>query len=437
MNSLSEMLVIAFLILLNGVLAMSEAALVASRKARLQSRSEEGDSASSTALKLIEKPNVFLSTIQIGITLIGVLSGAVGGATLSESLAAELAKIPSVAIYSEPIALGSVVLIITVLSLWLGELVPKRLGLHSPEQIARAVAGPMLFTSKLFSPLINLLSGATDLVLQLIGIKPSQEPPITEEELQVLIDQGTQAGVFEEAEQDMVEGVFSLGDQRVYSLMTPRTDIIWLDINDSPEEILQKIAESEYSRFPVCDGSLDKVLGIVKARDLLVPSLAGEPINLKGKLRPALYIPETSLASRALEIFKEQNRELMLVIDEFGSLQGLLTLNDIIEEIVGDFEVEPQATQRQDGSWLLDGMLPIDDFKEIFNLRTMPHEEEYETLSGFMMTTLGRMPQPADHFEWSTLTFEVMDMDGNRVDKVLVTTLASRTANGNETEAKK
>lgn len=437
MNSLSEMLVIAFLILLNGVLAMSEAALVASRKARLQSRSEEGDSASSTALKLIEKPNVFLSTIQIGITLIGVLSGAVGGATLSESLAAELAKIPSVAIYSEPIALGSVVLIITVLSLWLGELVPKRLGLHSPEQIARAVAGPMLFTSKLFSPLINLLSGATDLVLQLIGIKPSQEPPITEEELQVLIDQGTQAGVFEEAEQDMVEGVFSLGDQRVYSLMTPRTDIIWLDINDSPEEILQKIAESEYSRFPVCDGSLDKVLGIIKARDLLVPSLAGEPINLKGKLRPALYIPETSLASRALEIFKEQNRELMLVIDEFGSLQGLLTLNDIIEEIVGDFEVEPQATQRQDGSWLLDGMLPIDDFKEIFNLRTMPHEEEYETLSGFMMTTLGRMPQPADHFEWSTLTFEVMDMDGNRVDKVLVTTLASRTASGNETEAKK
>lgn len=437
MNSLSEMLVIAFLILLNGVLAMSEAALVASRKARLQSRSEEGDSASSTALKLIERPNVFLSTIQIGITLIGVLSGAVGGATLSESLAAELAKIPLVAIYSEPIALGSVVLIITVLSLWLGELVPKRLGLHSPEQIARAVAGPMLFTSKLFSPLISLMSGATDLVLQLIGIKPSQEPPITEEELQVLIDQGTQAGVFEEAEQDMVEGVFSLGDQRVYSLMTPRTDIIWLDINDSPEEILQKIAESEYSRFPVCDGSLDKVLGIIKARDLLVPSLAGEPINLKGKLRPALYIPETSLASRALEIFKEQNRELMLVIDEFGSLQGLLTLNDIIEEIVGDFEVEPQATQRQDGSWLLDGMLPIDDFKEIFNLRTMPHEEEYETLSGFMMTTLGRMPQPADHFEWSTLTFEVMDMDGNRVDKVLVTTLASRTASGNETEAKK
>ncbi len=415
---------------------MSEAALVASRKARLQNRVDEGDVASLTALKLIEKPNIFLSTIQIGITLIGVLSGAVGGATISEALAAELAKVPAISAYSEPISLGTVVLIITVMSLWLGELVPKRLGLHSPEQIARIVAGPMLFISKLFSPLISMLSASTDLVLRLIGVTPSLDPPITEEELQVLIDQGTQAGVFEEAEQDMVEGVFSLGDRRVYSLMTPRTDIIWLDINDSPNEILQKIAESEYSRFPVCEDSLDKVLGIVKARDLLVPSLAGEPINLKNKLRPALYIPETSFASRALEIFKEQNRELMLVIDEFGSLQGILTLNDIIEEIVGDFEPEPQATQRQDGSWLLDGMLAIDDFKEIFNLRTMPHESEYETLSGFMMTSLGRLPQTADRFDWNTLTFEVMDMDGNRVDKVLVTTLANHAANSPEDDGK-
>jgi putative hemolysin len=437
MNSINEMLVIAFLILINGVLAMSEAALVASRKARLQSRAAEGDKASLTAIKLIENPNVFFSTIQIGITLIGVLSGAVGGATLSEMLAVELAKIPLINDYSEPLALGTVVLIITVLSLWLGELVPKRLGLHSPEQIARVVAGPMLFTSKLFSPIINLMSAATDLVLRLIGIRPSLEPPITEEELQVLIDQGTQAGVFEESEQDMVEGVFSLGDQRVYSLMTPRTDVVWLDINDSQHEILRKISESEYSRFPVCDISLDKVLGIVKARDLLVPSLAGEPINLKDKLRPALYIPETSFASRALEIFKEQKRELMLVVDEFGSLQGLLTLNDIIEEIVGDFELEPQATQRQDGSWLLDGMLPIDDFKEIFNLRTMPHESEYETLSGYVMTSLGRIPQAADRFEWNTLNFEVMDMDGNRVDKVLVSTLANRTAPPPEAEEKK
>ncbi|OGO39883.1 MAG: hypothetical protein A2Z03_00905, partial [Chloroflexi bacterium RBG_16_56_8] len=312
--------------------------------------------------------------------------------------------------------------------LWVGELVPKRLALHNPERIARMVARPMFFVSKVFSPLVKLLGWATNLALKLMGVKPSTEPPITEEELQVLLHQGTQAGVFEEAEQDMVEGVFSLGDQRVYSLMTPRTEIVWLDIKDSPEEIRRKIAESEFSRFPVCQDSLDMILGIVKARDLLVPSLAAEPIKLKDKLRPALYIPETTFASRALEIFKEQNRELMLVIDEFGTLQGLLTLHDIIEEIVGDFELEAQATQRQDGSWLLDGMLPVDDFKEIFKVKILPHENEYETLSGFVMMSLGRMPQTADHFEWSGLRFEIMDMDGHRVDKVLVTTLPPRPA---------
>jgi putative hemolysin len=338
--------------------------------------------------------------------------------------------------YSELIGLIVGVLPVTYVSLVLGELVPKRLAMRDPERISAMVAGPMIFFSVVFSPFVRLLSFSTESALRMMGVKPSEDPPVTEEEIHLLIDQGTQAGVFEAAEQDMVEGVFSLGDQRVYSLMTPRTDIVWLDINDSPNEILQKIAESEYSRFPVCDVSLDKVLGIVKARDLLVPSLAGEPINLKNKLRPALYIPETSFASRALEIFKEQNRELMLVIDEFGSLQGILTLNDIIEEIVGDFEPEPQATQRQDGSWLLDGMLAIDDFKEIFNLRTMPHESEYETLSGFMMTSLGRLPQTADRFDWNTLTFEVMDMDGNRVDKVLVTTLANRAANSPESDEK-
>jgi len=329
------------------------------------------------------------------------------------------------------------VLPVTYLSLVLGELVPKRLALRDPEGVSAAVARPMIFFSKIFSPLVHFLSFSTDGVLRLLGVKPSDIPPVTEEEIQLLIDQGTQAGVFEEAEQDMVEGVFSLGDQRVYSLMTPRTEIVWLDVNDTNEDILRKIGESPYSRFPVCQGSLDHILGIIKARDLLVPSLAGERIRLKDSLRPALYIPETSFASRALEIFKEQNRELMLVIDEFGTLQGLLTLNDIIEEIVGDFEPEAQALQRQDGSWLLDGMLPVDDFKEIFNLRTMPHESEYETLSGFMMMSLGRVPQATDKFEWNNLTFEIMDMDGHRVDKVLVTTLPSRAAGNTEPLAPK
>ncbi len=424
---LNEVFLILLLILVNGVLAMSEAAMIGSRKARLQQQADEGDKSARTALHLLEDPNVFLSTVQIGITLVGVLAGAVGGATISEALAAGFARIPFLAPYSETIALGIVVVVITALSIWLGELVPKRLALHSPERVARAVARPMLLISKAFSPLVKLLGVATNLMLRLLGVKPSSEPPITEEELQTLIDQGTRAGVFKETEQDMVEGVFSLGDQRVYSLMTPRTDVVYLDVNDTLDEIRQKIGGSEYSRFPVRQDSLDTILGIVKARDLLVRSLSGEEIKLKEILKPAFFVPETMFASRALEIFKEKGTEILLVVDEFGGLQGLLTINDILEEIVGQIEIEePQATQRQDGSWLLDGMLEVDEFKEIFKLHVLPHEDEYETLSGFVMMSLGRVPQSADHFEWHGLRFEVIDMDGRRVDKVLVTTLPQR-----------
>ncbi len=420
----NELLMIFILILVNAVLAMSEAALVASRKARLQQQAGEGNKSSALAIKLIEDPNIFLSTIQIGITLIGVLAGAVGGATIAESLAVVLHNIPYISEYSTSIALGIVVLSITILTIWLGELVPKRLGLNSPEKIAQVVAGPMLFLSVVFSPFIKLMSGATNFVLRLMGVNPSTDPPITEEELQVLINQGTQAGVFEESEQDMVEGVFSLGDQRVYSLMTPRTEIVWLDIDNTLEEIREKIADCPYSRFPVRQDTLEAIVGIVKSRDLLVASLFGNELKLKEFVKPAFYIPETMFASRALEILKEKNTELLLVVDEFGGVQGLLTINDILEEIVGEMEgAEPQATQRQDGSWLLDGMLEIDEFKEIFNFNILPHENEYETLSGFVMTSLGRVPQAADNFEWNNFRFEVMDMDGRRVDKVLVTAL--------------
>jgi putative hemolysin len=423
MNIGSEILLILTLVLINGILSMSEAALVASRKARLQQQANEGNKKSIMALKLIADPNIFLSTIQIGITLIGVLSGAVGGITLSQTISNTIMHVPYIGPYSESIALGIVVLAITILTIWLGELVPKRLGINSPERIAQLVAGPMLFISRIFSPFINGMSKATNLVLRLLGVNASTEPPITEEELQMLIDQGTQAGVFEESEQDMVEGVFSLGDQRVYSLMTPRTEIVWLDISDTAEEILEKIANCPYSRFPVRQDSLESIVGIVKSRDLLVTSLSGKAIHLKELAKPAIFVPETMLASRALEILKEKNTELLLVIDEFGGVQGLLTINDILEEIVGEMEgAEPQATQRQDGSWLLDGMLEVDEFKEIFELSELPHEDEYETLSGFVMTSLGRVPQSADHFEWNNLRFEVVDMDGRRVDKVLVTT---------------
>jgi putative hemolysin len=423
----TEILILVVLLLLNGLFVMSEMAVVSSRKARLQQQANEGNRRAARALELAQNPTPFLSTVQIGITLVGVLLGAIGARALSEPLAAFLKNWPAVAPYADSLAFGIVVVIITALTLLVGELVPKRLALHNPEQIAAGVAGPMIFISKLFRPLVWLLGKASDFALKILGVKPNQQPPVTEEEIQLLIDQGTEAGVIEESEQDMVEGIFSLSDSRVYSLMTPRTEITWLDVKDSPDTIRKKITDSPYSRFPVCQDSLDAVLGIVKARDLLGhPSLSSESFRLKDKLRPAFYIPETMLASRALEIFKEKNAELMMVIDEFGSLQGLLTLQDILEEIVGDIEVEAQATQRQDGSWLLDGLLPVDDFKDIFKVDKLPHESEYESLSGFVMMNLGRVPQAADHFEWNGLRFEVMDMDGRRVDKVLVTTLPSR-----------
>lgn len=423
----TELIVIAILIALNNILAMTEAALLSVRKARLQQRVNDGDKQAQAALHLTENPNQFLSVIQIGITLIDVLTGAVAGATLAEFLSKELKNIPALAPHSETIGLAVVVLVITYFSIVLGELVPKRLAIQNPEKIASIAARPMLVLSKMLSPVVRFLSFSTDLILRIIGARSSTEPPVTEEEIHVLLDQGTQAGIFEVAEQDMVAGVFRLNDRRVYSLMTPRTEIVWLDVRDTPEEILAKMTEGPYSRFPVCQGSLDNVLGIVKARELLTRSLAGQPIALKECLTPALFIPETTFASRALEVFKENNKKLVLVIDEFGGVTGLLTINDVLEEIVGDIETgEPQATQRQDGSWLLDGMLDVDEFKEIFHLANLPNEDDYETLGGFVMNSLGRIPHTADQFEWQGLRFEVVDMDGRRVDKVLVTTLPAR-----------
>jgi len=421
MNVGLYILIIFFLILLNGLFALSETAILASRHARLQQRANEGDANALKALNLAERPNRFLPTVQVGITLIGVLTGAVGGAVFADSLAAQMDKIPVLVPYSHSASLAIVVILITFFSMLVGELVPKRLALHDAEKVASRIAGFMIFISTLFSPVVWVLEKSSDLVLRLLGAKPSEEPPVTEEELLVQLDQGTQAGVFKEAEQEMVEGVFSLSDQRVNGLMTPRNEIVWLDVNDSVEEIIRKVRESPFSRFPVAEDSLDSILGVIKAKELLLADIQTGN-DLRQIVRPAVHIPETAFGSRALEMFRESQRELMLVVDEFGVVQGLVTLADILEEIVGSMEGgPPQATQRKDGSWLLDGMLPTDEFKEIFNLRHLPDEEEYETLGGFVMLQLGRIPQPADQFEWSGLCFEVVDMDDKRVDKVLVT----------------
>ncbi|MEZ0396428.1 MAG: hemolysin family protein [Anaerolineales bacterium] len=428
MNSVwNEILTIFLLIVFNGILAMSEAAMLSARKVRLQQQANEGKRGAQTALRLLEAPNQFLSTIQIGITVIDVLIGAISGALAADLFIRWLEVSPALASFSRVIGVAVGVLVTSYFSIVLGELVPKRLALQNPERLAAFIAAPMAFFSKLFTPFVWLLGKSTDLTLRLFGIRQVAEAPVTEEELLVQLDQGTQAGVFQESEQEMVEGVFSLSDRRVNALMTPRNEIVWLDVNDAVEEIRRKMAESPYSRFPVGEDSLDRPLGVVKAKDVLLENIRSGKDLLK-LARPPIFIPETAFGSRALEMFRETQRDLMLVVDEFGVVQGLLTLADILEEIVGEFGGEPQATQRQDGSWLLDGMLPNDEFKEIFNLRHLPAEEEYETLGGFIMTHLGRIPKAADHFEWGGLRFEVMDMDGNRVDKVLVTTLPLKPA---------
>jgi putative hemolysin len=420
-----RILIIFLLILISGFFAMSEAAIFAARKSRLQQRANEGNFRARRALELSATPNRFLPTVTIGITLVGILAGAIGGAPIADALAIQLDKIPALARYSHSISLTLVVILLTFVTMLLGELVPKRLALYNAEKIASGIAGFMSFVAAVLYPVVWLLAKSTDAMLHLLHVKHTDELPVTEEELLVQLNEGTQAGVFEEAQQDMVEGVFSLSDQRVNALMTPRNEIVWLDVNDSVAEMRRKVKESPFSRFPVAEDSLDNILGVIKAKDLLLADLK-KGSDLRLIVRPPIHIPETAFGSRALEMFRESKRELMLVVDEFGVVQGLITLADILEEIVGAFEGGPQATQRQDGSWLLDGMLPNDEFKEIFNLRHLPDEEEYETLGGFVLLKLGRIPQAADVFEWGGLCFEIMDMDGNRVDKVLVTTIPIR-----------
>jgi putative hemolysin len=424
-----EILFVLLLLVANGVFAMSEIALVSARKARLRQRADSGDARARAALELANAPDTFLSTVQIGITLVGIFAGAFGGATLAGQLAPQVARVPALAPYSEAVSLFAVVLAITYLSLVIGELAPKRLALNNPEKVAAAVARPMSALSRAAAPLVRLLSLSTSAVLKVFGVKASAEPPVTEEEIRVLILQGAEAGVFEHSEREIVESVFRLDDRRVTALMTPRLEIAWLDADAPPEEIRRRVAESRHSRFPVARGQLDEVLGVVRTKDLLGRCLAGEPPDLRSSLRAPLYVPESQSALQLLELFRKAHTHLALVVDEYGSVQGLVTVHDVLEAIVGDMSAargsEPEAVERENGSWLLDGALLVDEFREIFPVGELPGEGRgsYQTLAGFVITQLGRVPRAADHFEWGGLRFEVVDMDGRRVDKVLVTPL--------------
>ena len=428
-----EILFVLLLIIANAVFVVSEMALVSVRKVRLQQSANQGNAKARVALDLANAPNQFLGTVQIGITLLAILSGAFGESAISTKLEPLLRLIPWLAPYSEAIAVVTAVLVITYLTLVIGELVPKRLALNNPEQLACTVAIPMRMLAKISSPVVRLLSASTDLVVRLMGIEPSTDPQVTEEEIKVLIEQGTEAGTFEAAEQDMLNRVFRLGDRRVSALMTPRPEIVWLDLDDSAETNRQVIIDSAHSRFPVCQGDLDNVLGIIQVNNLLARCLTNQPLDLTTALQRPLYVPESTPGLKVLELFKQSGTQMALVVDEYGIMQGLVTLNDILEEIVGDLpsidqHEEPQVVQREDGSWLLDGMLPVEEFFERLEMENLPRDQRgnYHTIGGFVITNLGRIPTATDYFEWQGMRFEVMDMDGNRVDKVLVVPVAAK-----------
>lgn len=435
------MIVVLLLIIANGVFAMAEIAIVSARKARLQQRANKGDAQAKLALKMAREPDDFLSTIQIGITLIGILAGAFGGTAVAVQIEPFLRDLPLIGAYSQNVSLALVVVTITYLTLVLGELAPKQIGLSHAERVAALIAYPMWILSRVTSPLVWILSTSTNLVIRLLRIEPSNEPPITQEELQILVEQGAESGVFEPIKEEMMEQVFRLGDRRVNALMTDRLDIVWLDLNDPLDEIREKIVGSGHSRFPVARGELDSILGIVFVKDLLAQSLTDEELDLEKVMKPALFVPEGLPVLELLERFKEAKAQIAFVLDEHGGIEGLLTFNDLLETIVGDVPeigdpADPQAKKRQDGSWLVDGKMLVAEFKELFNIEEMPEEEGnfYHTLGGFVMVYLGRIPEPGDSFEWDRFRFEVMDMDWRRVDKVLLTPLPVAAGEPDQTE---
>jgi putative hemolysin len=423
-----QIAVIVLLILLNGVFAMSETALVSSRKARLRQRAEEGEKGAQTALELADSPNRFLSTVQIGISLIGILAGAFGGATLAEPLANALRTVPALAPYAGPVAFGMVVVAITYLSLILGELVPKRLALNNAEGVASRVSGLMRLISVITSPAVWFLSASTDAVLWLLRVRSTPEVPVSEQEVEILMEEGARAGVFEEEERDLVRRALRLDDRPVRELMTPRPKVVWLDADLPQEEIRHLAAESRHSYFPIARGDLDDLLGIASVKDAWEREASGQPADLLTSPRRSPLVPEGAPTTDALEAFKRSGLPIALVIDERGHIEGLVTLADVLEALVGEVPDEDQPAEegivrREDGSWLVDGLLAADELKERLGFRELPHEEEadYQTVGGMVMDALGRVPEEGDRFEWEGHSFEVVDMDGRRVDKVLVT----------------
>ncbi len=427
-----DLLLILLLILLNGILAMSEIAVVSSRSARLQKLADDGSPGAQSALALNREPFTFLSTIQVGITTVGILSGAIGEAALTDPLTEWLAGLPLVAPYSRGFALTIVVAGLTYFSVVVGELVPKQLGLLAPEKIASLIAPPMNMLSKVARPLVWLLSTSSRFLLQLMGAVRTQQPPVTNEEIRVLMGQGAQAGVFHQSEQAIVSNVLRLDEQHIGAIMTHRNNIYVIDLEAAEDDIRRRIAESPYGRVVVCRGGLDNIVGILRTMDLLKDVLSGKPLAVENFLRPPLYVPEDVMTTNLLENFRNSRQQCALIVDEYGELEGLVTLTDVLISIVGDLPQsdileEQDFVKREDGSWLIDGGVTIERLKYELEIdQALPGEDEksFYTLGGFVMHALGCIPAVTDRFDAGGYRFEVVDMDKNRVDKLLVSRIS-------------
>ncbi|MDR0565327.1 MAG: hemolysin family protein [Azoarcus sp.] len=420
-----EILVLVVLIIINGIFAMSEIALVAARRAKLAKLAEEGDIAAKVAVSLGEQPTRFLSTIQVGITSIGILSGVVGESALATPLAAWLRELGLPQRPSEITATALAVVLITYVSIVIGELVPKRIAQINPEGIARRVARPMNALAVISRPAVRMLSWSTAILLRLIGLRDEKSPGVTEEEIHALLEEGSESGVIEKNEHAMVRNVFRLDDRQIGSLMVPRSDIVWLDTERPLEENLARMAESEHSRFPVCRGGLEEILGVVSSKQLFTQTLKGGQPDITRPLQSPVFVPETLTGMELLEQFRASGSHMAFVVDEYGEVQGLVALQDVMEAVTGEFRTDRQedawAVRREDGSWLLDGLIPLPELKDLLEFHEVPEEDKgrYHTLSGMVMWLLGRLPRTGDVITWEDWRLEVVDLDGKRINKVL------------------
>ncbi len=417
-----EIFILIGLILLNGVFSMSEIALVSARKARLEAQANKGNKKAKEALLLANHPDKFLSTVQIGITLIGILTGIFSGRNMQDDMQALFNQWTVTAPYSDTLATVTLLIIITYFTLIFGELVPKRIGLSRPETISKFMAKPMSILSMATYPFIWLLSKSTALISKIFNIK-SDNSAVTEEEIKAIISEGTEHGTIEEAEQEIIERIFHLSDRNITSIMTHRSDIIWFELNDNEEKIKEKIVSEPHSIYPICDGDIDEVKGVVSIKDLYV---SNDLTLFKNLMSPALFVPENNSAYQVLEKFKESKVHCCFIVDEYGSLQGMITLNDILEAIVGDIPqpdfMDYAITEREDGSYLVDAQLPFYDFLTKFEKTEWMNEgeREFDTMAGFILHELERIPKTGDKLEWKGFEFEILDMDGHRIDKLLV-----------------